>query len=705
MERTDDQTRRPPNHLIGEKSPYLLQHATNPVNWYPWGEKAFQKAREEDKPIFLSIGYATCHWCHVMAHESFEDDHVAELLNQSFVSIKVDREERPDIDQIYMAVCQALTGQGGWPLSIFMTPTGDPFFAGTYFPKTTRMGMACFLDLTARISTLWQTDRQRLLQGGEQIRLALQREPSFPVSSSVATSEILHKGFGQLNRAFDEEWGGFGKAPKFPTPHHLTFLLRWHRRSGESQAARMVEKTLDFMRRGGMFDQVGFGFHRYSVDEKWLVPHFEKMLYDQALLAIAYTEAYQVLGRADFAEVVREIFTYVLRDMTAPEGCFYSAEDADSEGREGLFYLWTPQEVKQNLGKDLGELVCRFFGIQPQGNFEEGRSILHLPVPMEFFARREKMEVGKWKVLLEGARETLWRVREKRPHPLKDDKVITSWNGLMIAALAKGYQVLQDPKFLQAAERAADFFLDKMCASTGGLYRRYRQGDVAIGGFLEDYAFFVWGLIELYEAGSEVRYLERAIRLTRSMIDLFWDPQGAGFFFSGKENERLIGRPKELYDGAVPSGNSVAALNLLRLGRIAGNGDWEKKADEMVSFFSSAAQETPMAYAQFLGFLDFVLGPAREIVIAGDPAWESSQAMVRKIQQSFLPNKVLLFRPDGSKGAQLAELCPFVESMHSIGGKAAAYVCEGFRCQAPITEIEDLASTLCESPQQQPLKG
>jgi len=405
MERMDDQPRRPSNHLIGEKSPYLLQHAANPVDWYPWGEEAFQKARKEDKPIFLSIGYATCHWCHVMAHESFEDGHVAELLNQSFVSIKVDREERPDIDQIYMAVCQALTGQGGWPLTIFMTPTGDPFFAGTYFPKNSRMGMAGLTDLAARISTLWQTDRQRLLQGGEQIRQALQREPSFPVAPSVSISEILQKGYGQLNRVFDEEWGGFGKAPKFPTPHHLTFLLRWHFRSGDSQATRMVEKTLDFMRRGGMFDQVGFGFHRYSVDEKWLVPHFEKMLYDQALLAIAYTEAYQMLGRVDFAEVVREIFIYVLRDMTAPEGCFYSAEDADTEGREGLFYLWTPQEVKQILGEDRGELLCRFFGILPGGNFEEGRSILHLPVPMEFFARREKMEIGEWKTLLERAHD------------------------------------------------------------------------------------------------------------------------------------------------------------------------------------------------------------------------------------------------------------------------------------------------------------
>jgi uncharacterized protein YyaL (SSP411 family) len=694
MEKADDQNGCRPNHLIGEKSPYLLQHARNPVEWYPWGEEAFQKAREEDRPIFLSIGYATCHWCHVMAHESFEDEQVAELLNQSFVSIKVDREERPDIDQIYMAVCQALTGQGGWPLTIFMTPTGDPFFAGTYFPKTGRMGMAGFTDLAARISTLWQTDRQRLLQGGEQIRQALQREPSFPVSPTVSIAEILRGGYAQLNRTFDEEWGGFGTAPKFPTPHHLTFLLRWQRRGGEAQAGRMVEKTLDCMRRGGMFDQVGFGFHRYSVDEKWLVPHFEKMLYDQALLAIAYTEAYQALRRPDFAEVVREIFTYVLRDMTAAEGCFYSAEDADSEGHEGLFYLWTPQEVKKILGNDRGERICRFFGILPEGNFEEGRSILHLPVPVESFARGEKMEVEEWKTLLRGARETLWRARERRSHPLKDDKVITSWNGLMIAALAKGYQALQDLEFLQAAARAADFFLGKMCSTTERLYRRFRQGDVAIEGFLEDYAFFVWGLIELYEAGSEIRYIEKAVHLTQAMIDLFWDSRGAGFFFSGKGNESLITRPKELYDGAIPSGNSVGALNLLRLGRMTGNGDWEKKADKMVSFFSSQVREAPLAYSQFLIFLDFVLGPAREIVIAGDPAWESSQAMIRKVHQSFLPNKVLLFRPDGPKGEKLAELSPFVQSMHSSGGKATAYVCEGFRCQTPITEIRDLVSAL-----------
>src|SRR3989304_2144188 len=368
---------RPHNHLVHEKSPYLLQHADNPVDWYPWGEEAFQKAKKEDKPIFLSIGYATCHWCHVMAHESFEDEEVARVLNRFFVAIKVDREERPDVDQIYMSVCQALTGQGGWPLTIFMTSEGKPFFAGTYFPKSGRMGMPGFTDLLTRVSRLWQTNREGILQDSEKIRQAIQKEASSGAPGPALDQAVLRKAYGQFLKAFDPVWGGFGRAPKFPTPHHLTFLLRWSRRSQDLKAASMVEKTLEAMRSGGVFDQIGFGFHRYSVDEKWLGPHFEKMLYDQALLAMAYTEAYQALGKSQYAKVAREIFTYVLRDMTSPEGGFYSAEDADSEGQEGLFYVWTPQQVQKHLGGTLGPLFCRFYGISPEGNFEEGRSIPH----------------------------------------------------------------------------------------------------------------------------------------------------------------------------------------------------------------------------------------------------------------------------------------------------------------------------------------
>jgi hypothetical protein len=694
MVQAGKESHRPYNHLISEKSPYLLQHADNPVDWYPWGQKAFQKAQKEDKPIFLSIGYATCHWCHVMAHESFEDEEVARLLNQSFVSIKVDREERPDIDQIYMSACQALTGQGGWPLSIFMTSEGNPFFVGTYFPKVSRMGMAGFTELLTRISSLWQDDRERILQGSEEIRRAIEKETGLLSAGPALDQGILRKAYGQFLRSFDPVWGGFGKAPKFPTPHHLTFLLRWYLRSQDLQVASMVEKTLEAMRNGGIFDQIGFGFHRYSVDERWLVPHFEKMLYDQALLAMAYTEAYQALAKVQHAKVVREIFTYVLRDMTSPEGGFYSAEDADSEGKEGLFYVWTPREVKKHLGQNLGDLFCRFYGITPEGNFEEGASIPHIYQTPQSFAAQEKMELKELEEALQEAREKLYRVREKRVHPLKDDKMITSWNGLMIAALAKGYQALRDEAYAHAAKQAADFILQWMRTAHGRLHRRFRHGHVAHPGFLDDYADLVWGLIELYEATFEVRYLEEAIHLNQIMIELFWDEEKSGFYFSGRDGEALIYRPKDIYDGAVPSGNSVAALNLLRLSRITGKGEWEKKTDQLLRLFSPPVSEYPMAYTQFLIALDFMVGPTREIAIAGDPNLEETRAMIAVVQQSFLPNKVLLLRPEDDAGQKLSTLSPFVEGMRPLNKRPTVYLCENYTCKTPLTDLTALKAAL-----------
>ena len=682
------------NHLIHEKSPYLLQHARNPVDWRPWGEEAFKKARQEDKPIFLSIGYATCHWCHVMAHESFEDPEVAHLLNEFFVSIKVDREERPDIDQIYMSVCQALTGQGGWPLSIFMTPGGSPFFAGTYFPRLGRMGMAGFIDLLKGIENLWRTDRERVLQGSGEIRRAMQREGGEGASGPAPDLGIVKKAFQQFVRSFDKAWGGFGVAPKFPTPHHLTFLLRWHRRSGDFEASRMVEKTLEAMRWGGIFDQVGLGFHRYSVDEKWLIPHFEKMLYDQALLAVAYTEASQALGKKEYGEVAREIFTYVLRDMASPEGGFYSAEDADSEGHEGRFYVWKPDEVKEHLGEVQGDLFCRFYGITRPGNFEGGFSVPHISQNLPSFAEDAKLDRQELQKTLENGRKKLFQVREKRIHPFKDDKIITSWNGLMIAALAKGYQALQDPVYSRAACRAADFILQTMRTPDGKLHRRYRDGDVAIPGFLEDYAFFIWGLIELYEATFEVRYLEEAVLLNQVMIELFWDEEKGGFYFTGRDNEALISRPKEVYDGATPSGNSVAALNLLRLARMTGKADWEKRADRMLQAFSAAVADVPMAYTQFLVFLDFFLGPGQEIVIAGDPGREETRNIASLIQQRFQPNKVLLFKSEDDSGKKLSALCPFVAGMRPVDQKTAIYICEDFTCKTPLTDSAAVQAAL-----------
>jgi uncharacterized protein len=678
------------NRLIDEKSPYLIQHAGNPVNWYPWGEEAFDKARQEDKPVFLSIGYSTCHWCHVMAHESFEDEEVALILNEAYVAIKVDREEREDVDKIYMAVCQSLTGRGGWPLSIFMTPEGKPFFAGTYFPKSSRMGMPGFVDIIKQIAAMWQNDRARIVISSEAITNDIQPGSDSVKSVHALNVETLKKGYAQLARSFDPVWGGFGVAPKFSTPHHFMFLLRWYKRSGDSRAIEMVEKTLNSMRSGGIFDQIGLGFHRYSVDEKWLVPHFEKMLYDQALLAMAYTEAYQATGKVKLAQTAREIFTYVLRDMNSPEGGFYSAEDADSEGREGLFYVWTPLEVKEHLGKEDGDLFCRFYGITGEGNFEEGRSIPHMPVSTRSFAAKEGMDLTELEMFLKGARDRLFDIRKKRVHPLKDDKILTSWNGLMIAALAKGYQVFGDQSYADAARSAAAFILENLRTSGGRLLRRYRQGDSAYSGYLDDYAFLTWGLIELYEATFEITYLQNAVILNQEMLDIFWDEQGEGLYFTGKGNDSLINRSKEIYDGALPSGNSVAALNFLRLGRLTGNTDLEKKADQLTMVFAAEIQEHPMAYTQLLVALDFMIGPSQEIVIAGDPSSETMWDMLNVFRGKFLPNKVVLMRPDGEEGKRLATLSPFVEPMHSVDNQPTFYLCEQYSCKKPINRISEL---------------
>jgi uncharacterized protein YyaL (SSP411 family) len=683
------------NHLIDEKSPYLLQHAHNPVDWYPWGREAFKKARREEKPIFLSVGYATCHWCHVMAHESFEDKEVARQLNHSFVAIKVDREERPDIDQVYMSVCQALTGRGGWPLSIFMTPEAKPFFAGTYFPKTSRLGMSGLIELLTQIAALWQKDRGRIFQAAEQTTQAIQSKTTPVSGGSTLNAQTLSLGCDQLKKAFDPTWGGFGGAPKFPTPHHLTFLLRRYRQSGEPQVQRILEKTLQAMRFGGIFDQIGWGFHRYSVDEKWLVPHFEKMLYDQALLAMAYTEAYQSLKNPFQAQVSREIFHYVLRDMTSAEGGFYSAEDADSEGKEGLFYLWTHQQVLDLLDRDTAGLFCRFYNIIPSGNFEEGRNIPYISISPEEFALQEKIGLEELETRLAGARERLFSAREKRIHPLKDDKILTSWNGLMIAALAKGTQALGDPAYAQAAGKAARFILKTMRTPEGGLYRRYREGQVAYTGFLDDYAFFIWGLIELYETLFDLRFLEEAVALNQRLIDLFWDQEKGGCFFTAEEGEKLIFREKDLYDGATPSANSITALNFLRLGRMTGNTDLEHKADQLFNHFSATVSGYPMAYTQFLNALDFGFGPGQEIVVAGNPAEDTTRVMISEIQRNFLPNKVLLLRPEGEREAQRAwQFSPFLEPLSPLNNRPTVFICSQYACLSPITDVEELKKVL-----------
>jgi len=553
--------------------------------------------------------------------------------------------------------------------------------------------MPGFIDMISHIANAWADDRGPLLEASEKITKGIQPRPS---SGSMAELglDTLKKGYDQLAQAFDPKWGGFGSAPKFPTPHNLTFLLRWHRRNGEANALRMVEKTLDNMRHGGIFDHIGYGFCRYSVDERWLVPHFEKMLYDQAMLTMAYTEAHQATGEARHGAVAAEILTYVLRDMTAPEGGFYTAEDADSEGEEGLFYVWTPTEIKEHLGKDLGDLFCRFYDIGPHGNFEDGRSILHTRIPLESFATRENMEVAELERLLEEARERLFMTRERRIHPLKDDKILTSWNGLMIAALAKAYKALGNQTYVDAARRSVDFILEHLKKPGPRLYRRYRDGEVVYPGYLDDYTNFIWGLIELYEATFEVSYLEEALGLNQVMIDLFWDETYGGFFYSGKDNEVLIKQSKEIYDGAIPSSNSVAALNLVRLGHITGDRDLVNRAERLTGTFAKRIKAYPSAYTQFLAALDFMIGPSREIVIVENKNGGSSRAMIETIHAHFLPNEVLLLRPSGQAGEEITAVAPFVKELQSADDQPVVYICEGHSCQSSITEVEPLKAAL-----------
>jgi uncharacterized protein len=685
------------NALIREKSPYLLQHAHNPVNWYPWGQDAFKKAKREDKPIFLSVGYATCHWCHVMAHESFEDTEVAQILNDHFVSIKVDREEQPDVDNIYMSVCQALTGQGGWPLSVFLTPDGHPFFAGTYFPKSPRMGLIGFPELLHKIRDLWRNDRSRILSAGDQITRHIQNFSLSRSSAQPLETETLRKAGNRLARTFDSRWGGFGSAPKFPSPHQFTFLLRLYKRTKEPHHLEMVEKTLQSMRQGGIFDQLGYGFHRYSVDERWFAPHFEKMLYDQALLAMAYTETYQVTNNPFYAQVAHEIFTYVLRDMTDPEGGFYSAEDADSDGREGLFYLWTPQEIREVADADAAELFCRFYDIQDKGNFEKGLNILHVQEPLPVLAERAGMEKETLQSLLHETGKKLFAHRKNRIHPLKDDKILTAWNGLMTAAFIKGYQVFGEKTYLETAQAALAFILNSLRLSDGSLLRRYREGEAAHPGCLDDYAFLTWALIEIYETTFDPAYLEEALALARLTLDLFWDPVNGGCAYTGEKNEFLITRTREAQDGAIPSGNSVTALNLLRLGRLTGDSGMEERADALIRSFSGQVAEYPTAFAHFLHAVDFMIGPTQEVVIAGAPEQQETRTMIQFLHRSFLPRKVLHLVSGADQRARLSAIAPFVENMTSSDGKATAYVCRRYACQAPITDPKEMETVVLET--------
>ena len=672
------------NHLANEKSPYLLQHADNPVDWHPWGEEALNKAKRENKPVFLSVGYATCHWCHVMAHECFEDQEVAQALNRDFVAIKVDREERPDLDSVYMSVCQAITGAGGWPLSVFLTPEGKPFFAGTYFPKHSLPGRPGFLNLCREIARRWREAPDELLGAADQITNAVRPKPA--KEQEELDLSTLEKAYWQLAGLYDPKWGGFGRAPKFPTPHHLNFLLRWHLKRPDSRALEMVQQTLTAMRRGGIFDHLGKGFHRYSVDERWLVPHFEKMLYDQALLALAYLEAYQLSQDEFFADAARDIFTYVLRDMTSEEGAFWAAEDADSEGREGAFYVWDPQSISEVLEPELDGLIRGYYGVMQQGNFEHGQSILWERTPLLTFAEHNGMAPDELERKLDQAREKLLQARGKRPRPLLDDKVLTAWNGLMVAAFALGYQALGDEVYLQAANRAAEFVWTRLRDSKGNLLRRFRNGHLSGPGFMDDYAFYTSGLIELYQAGLDPLHLERALKLQDQALARFWYELHGGFYFSPHDGEDLIFRERDLYDGALPSANSVAALNLLRLARLTGRSDLESKAWRLLGAFSRQISQQPMAYTQMLIALDYALSPGSEVVLAGGEDAPGYQGMLDRLQKPFTPYKVWLAANGSDGDGRLVKMAPFVKGMQAINGRAAAYVCSGNSCQNPITD-------------------
>ena len=689
-----------PNRLINETSPYLLQHAYNPVDWYSWALEAFEKAQQEDKPIFLSIGYSTCHWCHVMAHESFEHPEVARLMNEVFVSIKVDREERPDIDNIYMTVCQMMTGSGGWPLNIIMTPDKRPFFAATYIPREGRFGMIGMLELLPRIKEFWTTQRSEALSLSNRITTTLQR-----VSQDAPGEELdrptLELAYEQLAKRFDERHAGFGGAPKFPTPHNLLFLLRYWKRTGNEKALDMVEKTLQAMRRGGIYDHLGFGFHRYSTDSQWLVPHFEKMLYDQAMLAMAYTEAYQATGKEDYGKTAREIFTYVLRDMTAPEGGFYSAEDADSEGEEGKFYLWTLEEIQRVLEGEEVNLAAKVFNIEKDGNFAEGATgkrtsvnILHLRKSLGELASELNLSQQDLQKRLEAIRQKLFAYREKRVHPVKDDKILTDWNGLMVAAFAKGAQVFVEPRYAEAVRRAADFILRNMRKPGGRLLHRYRDGQVGITANLDDYAFLVWGLIELYEAIFDVSYLEVALELKDDMLKHFWDNDVGGFYLTPDDGESLFVRKKEIHDGAIPSGNSVAMLNLLRLGRMTADFNLEEKAAKIGRAFSENVKQAPLAYTQLMVALDFGVGPSYEVVVAGDSQAADTKAMLKALMTQFMPNKIALLRPSEQESPDIIHLAEFTRYQSSIEGKATAYVCFNHSCEFPTTDITKMLGLL-----------
>ena len=673
------------NRLIFARSPYLLQHAENPVDWYQWGDEAFAKARSEDKPVFLSIGYATCHWCHVMEHESFEDRDVAAVLNRDFVSIKVDREERPDIDDQYMAVAQMMMeGGAGWPLTAFLDPERKPFYVATYIPKQFRQGMPGIIDILGKITEVWRTKRDVVETTCENIIKNLTSKAE-PTPASIPESGVISDAFSYLEMIYDKEWGGFGTAPKFPRPLYLNFLLRFWKKEANSHALEMVEKSLKMMRNGGIYDQIGFGFHRYSVDRQWLAPHFEKMLYDQGMLAIVYLEAFQVTNDPFFKNVAEEIFTFVLADLNSREGGFYSARDADSEGTEGKFYLWTPDEVRSILDEKAAETVCGLYDISAKGNFE-GENIPRLQLSVDEFIEGAGLspdtfctDLGKWRDLLLAA-------RDKRIKPLRDEKVLTSWNGLMIAAFAKGFAVTGEQRYLDAAALGIGFVKKRLMTSDNRLMRSHYAGKSAIPGFLEDYTFFVWGLIEMYEATLGEEYLVDAIAISKETLRLFVDEFSFGLYDTGNDAENVLVRKKSTIDGVIPSGNSVAAMNFLRLGRITTNKNFIKEGEGILRSMMGDILEQPAGYFHAIEALDYLRGPDVDITLVGGRNDPETEEMLRFITGRFIPGLALRFK-DAEKE---------ITDYKTLGGRTTAYVCSQGACRPPVAGLDSLKMLLDE---------
>ena len=679
------------NRLADEPSPYLRQHAHNPVDWRPWGDEAFAEARRRDVPVFLSIGYATCHWCHVMARESFEDAEVARRMNAAFVNVKVDREERPDVDDAYMAVCQAMTGSGGWPLTVLLTPDKKPFFAGTYFPKESRHGRIGMLDLVPRVQDAWTKQRAELTGQAEHL-LEHVSTAAAPGHAELGP-EDLARGDEALAKRFDAARGGFGAAPKFPSPHNLLYLLRRHARTMDAQGLDMVARTLHAMADGGIHDHLGGGFHRYSTDAQWLVPHFEKMLYDQAMLAMAYTEAFQCTREPRFAAVARSILDYVLRDLSDPAGGLRCAEDADSEGVEGKFYVWGRAEIETTLGKADADLFCAAYGIANEGNFHDesthrltGANILHLPRPLEQVAKAKGVPMGELEARLEAGRGKLLARRGKRVRPLLDDKVLTDWNGLAIAALAKAGVGLGEPRFVQAATRCATFLRDHMRTEAGRLRHRFHAGRSDEHSFLDDHAFLLWGLLELYDATFEPVWIGWAVDIADQLVRRFRDGAG-GFLQSPSDGEALGVRRKEAYDGALPSGNSVAAWSLLRLARLTGTTRWEDQAEATLAAFSATVHDHPQAFTMMLLALDFALGPTQELVVAGEG--KPADALMAASRAGYRPNLMRL-----KAHRDLVTAAPWPSEHRAPAGKAAAFLCEDHACKRPVGTAEELARLL-----------